>query len=253
VHRPGARPATRAPAPPVLIVAAFPPELKALAAALRTRAQDGGAPVARAAVGVGLVEAAAGAARTIALLEPRAVVLIGTAGRYPTAAGAPPIGAVALVRRARLASATVAAEDAYLPGLIPAAADTDPRLRRELGRGQRLPSLDVACPLGITRGARTAAALAAATGAALENLEAFAVARACDRAGVPFAAVLGITNDVGPRAHAQWQAHAAAAAAAACAVVRRWLDSERASPRAPLTAPTRRPSPRPADRRRAPG
>jgi 3-methyl-2-oxobutanoate hydroxymethyltransferase len=40
-------------------------------------------------------------------------------------------------------------------------------------------------------------------------------ALACQEAGVPFLAVLGIANEVGPQAHAQWRAHRAEAEAAA--------------------------------------
>ena len=88
-----------------------------------------------------------------------------------------------------------------------------------------MPALDVACPVAITRTRAAATALARHTGAALENLETFAVARACAQARIPFAAVLGISNRVGPQAHREWLRHAAPAAAAACAVVERWLVS----------------------------
>jgi nucleoside phosphorylase len=215
-------PTARAPArSPILIVAAFPPELKGLASVLRARAQTGASVVARAIVGVGPVEAAAGAARAIALLEPRMVVLVGTAGVY-AARGGPTIGEAVLVRRAALASLAAASGAGYLPAPVPDSQDTDAGLRRELG-GAHLPAVDVACPTAITRTRAAATTLARHTGAAIENLEAFAVARACARAQVPFAAVLGITNRVGPKAHEEWRRHAANAAAAACAVVERWL------------------------------
>jgi nucleoside phosphorylase len=206
----------------ILIVAAFPPELKGLASVLRARAQDGASVVARAIVGVGPVEAAAGAARAIALLEPRVVVLVGTAGVY-AARGGPAIGEAVLVRRAALGSLAAASGAGYLPAPVPDSQDTDAGLRRELGGRAHLPAVDVACPTAITRTRAAATTLARHTGAAIENLEAFAIARACARAQVPFAAVLGITNRVGPKAHVEWRRHAANAAAAACAVVERWL------------------------------
>jgi nucleoside phosphorylase len=196
---------------PLLVVAAFAPEL----ASFPTRRRG----VATATVGVGLVEAAAGTARALAERRPRAVVLIGTAGVY-LAAGRDDlaIGAVAVARGLRLASLAVASGAAYLPELVPSSLAASARLGRVLvARGA--PIADVACPLGITRTRAAADTLARATGAALENLEAFAVARACARARVPFGAVLGVTNAVGPRAQPQWRANAAAAAAAACAVV----------------------------------
>ena len=82
-------------------------------------------------------------------------------------------------------------------------------LRSRLAAPRRCPAADVACPPAITRSAAAPPPLAGATGAALENLEAFAVARAAAEARVPFAAVLGIANQVGPRAHAEWTAHGA--------------------------------------------
>jgi nucleoside phosphorylase len=82
---------------------------------------------------------------------------------------------------------------------------------------------DVACPLGITRALPVAQKLRKATGAALENLEAFAVARAAAHANVPFTAILGVANHVGPEGHVQWRQYGDRAAAAACAAVRKWL------------------------------
>jgi purine-nucleoside phosphorylase len=41
----------------------------------------------------------------------------------------------------------------------------------------------------------------------VEHLEAYAVAWACARSSIPFVAVLGITNTVGPDAHLQWLTH----------------------------------------------
>jgi nucleoside phosphorylase len=215
---------------PILIVAAFPPELKALASVLRARAQRGAPAVARAVVGVGAVEAAAGAARALALLEPRAVVLVGTAGVYAMRGG-PAIGQAVLARRSALASLSAASGAGYLPAPVPDVQDTDPGLRRALADGQPLPALDVACPVAITRTRAAATALARHTGAALENLETFAVARACAQARTPFAAVLGISNRVGPQAHREWLRHATQAAAVACAVVERWLVSATQSSR----------------------
>ena len=81
----------------------------------------------------------------------------------------------------------------------------------------------VACPLAITRSAALARRIATATGALLENLEAFAVARAAAAAGVEFAAVLGVANRVGPVAHDEWRAHHRRASRAACTLVARWL------------------------------
>jgi nucleoside phosphorylase len=213
---------TRSPAP-LLVVAAYAPELAALGHALPRHA----AAVTTAEVGIGAVEAAAGAARVLATIRPARLLLVGTAGLYPGArSGADwAIGKAVVVRRMALASLGVARDSAYLPRLMPARAQSDPRLRREITVAAALSSADVACPLGISSTLAAARLLGEATGAQLENLEAFAVARAAAAAGIPFAAVLGIANQVGPRAHLEWRAHGAAAAAAACAAVIQLLDA----------------------------
>ena len=211
---------------PILVAAAWDPELAPLLARLgpaRARAARG---VVTRAIGVGLVEAAAGTARALAELAPRAVVLIGTAGVYRGAAPAFAPGQAAVIRKSHLASTAVATGAAYLPAPLPASIATDAGLRRTLARPGRTPLADVACPLGITRSLAAARHLAAATGAELESLETFGCARAAALAQVPFAAVLGVANHVGPNAHAEWRAHADLAAAAAATIVAAWLADE---------------------------
>jgi nucleoside phosphorylase len=208
---------------PILIAAAWDPELAPLHARLGPERARTAAGVITRAVGVGLVEAAAGTARAIAELAPRAVLLIGTAGVYRDARAALALGGAVVIRKAFLASSAVAAGAAYLPAPLPASVAADAVLRRALARASRAPVADVACPIGITRSLATARRLAAATGAALENLEVFAAARAAAQAGLPFAAVLGVSNLVGPQAHAEWRARAPEASAAACAAVAAWL------------------------------
>jgi nucleoside phosphorylase len=172
--------------------------------------------------GVGLVEAAIGAARAIAEVKPRAVVFVGTAGSYEPR---PALGRVVAARRVKLISTAAVRGDGYLPAVLPSATDTDNGLRGELG----LPSADVACPLAITSTRAAARRIAEASGCAVENLEVFAVARAAG--SLPFAAVLGIANAVGPAAHQQWRAHAGHAAEAACMALLAWLKAPRRSPR----------------------
>jgi purine-nucleoside phosphorylase len=196
----------------VLVLSGWEPELAALRAAL---ARD---PTLRRQViaqpaGVGLVEAGIGAARAIDEVRPRAVVFVGTGGVYAPSPIA--IGTAVVARRVALVSAAAVRGDGYLPAVLPAIVETDRRLRAQIEGAVA----DVVCPLAITKTRALARRLAAS--GAVENLEAFAVARAAGK--VPFAAVLGVSNAVGPHAHAQWLRHAAAAAAAACATVLAWL------------------------------
>ena len=202
---------------PVLIVSAFAPELAPLVAWLGTRPRRAGVVCQPAGIGAG--DAAAGAAAAIARTRPRAVIFVGTAGSYGER---PAIGAVAVARRITLAATAVLRGDAYLPGPMPDEVMTDAGLRRALRRAGRAQVADVATTVGITR-RRALATRLAATGATVENLEAFAVARAAARAALPFAAVLGIANRVGPNAHREWRANSQTATEAACAVVRAWL------------------------------
>ena len=90
-----------------------------------------------------------------------------------------------------------------------------------------VPLLTVACPLAVTRTATLGRQIAHAADAALENLEAFAVARAAAAAGIDaVTAVLGIANRVGPRGHQEWRAHHTAASRAACRLIWSFLKSE---------------------------
>jgi nucleoside phosphorylase len=205
------------------VVSAWEPELRRLRVALTERAGVAGRVTARP-VGIGLVEAAIGAARAISEVRPGVVIFVGTAGVYPAARGAPAVGAAALAARIQLLSSAAVRGQAYFPPVLPTRVDTDPALRAQLVAATALPEADLACPLGITQTAATAARTAAATRCALENLEAFAVGRAAARADTRFAAVLGVSNVVGPTAHEEWKTHAEAAAAAACDAVIRWLE-----------------------------
>jgi nucleoside phosphorylase len=157
------------------------------------------------AVGVGPVAAAAGTAALVARHRPDAVVLVGSAGRY---ASGPPIGCAIVADRLGYASGAAALGRAYVPR-----APAPLRAESRLASRAALPSADVLTTDAITTDAELSAHFGATW--AVEHLEAYAVAAACAAAGVPFAAVLGIANDVGPDAHAQWRAHRAAAENAA--------------------------------------
>ncbi len=179
-----------------LFIAAFDPELAAL---------DAGLP--RAAIGVGLVEASLGMARTIAAHRPARVVLVGTAGAYPNSQLA--IGDVVVAERVVLASPSGA-----LVLAMPSAVNLD----RNLASSFDARLVVVATTLAITTEDAIAAQLERDHSADVEHLEAFAVARACAIANVPLAIVLGIANIVGSSGRAEWTANHIKASAAACAV-----------------------------------
>jgi nucleoside phosphorylase len=201
---------------PWLVLAAWPPEL----AHLRASLLDFPAPMRRrvtlATVGVGLVEAGIATARLLAAYQPSGVLLVGTAGVYPGQAAGLALASAAIAGRIRLLANILGGKHAFLPAIVPMEAKSTPALARVLYKATGLPSADVACPLGITATTRAATTAAALSGCALENLEAFAVARAAAAAKLPFAAILGIANHVGPGGHGEWEQHAKAAAESAC-------------------------------------
>jgi nucleoside phosphorylase len=204
-----------------LVLAAWEPEiapLRRLARAVDSRR------LALGTVGVGAVDAAVGAAAAIAAERPTRVIFVGTAGAYPRGRATAAIGTVAIASELCLASTAALRGDGYLPQPLATSAPTSTPLGNMLaacGPGRRpVPMLGVACPIAVTRSATLGRHLAHATGAALENLEAFAVARAAAAAGVDaVTAVLGIANRVGPRGHQEWRAHHVAASRAACRLV----------------------------------
>ena len=179
---------------PALFLAAFPPEIAALDPSFE-----------RATIGVGLVEASLGAAAVIAERGPRHVVLIGTVGAYPSSGLE--IGDVVTAERVLVASPSGAIVEA-MPSSAPATPIANAR------------RVVVATTLSITTDDVVAASLEKETGAHVEHLEAFAVARACERAGVKFSAVFGVANIVGSRGREEWREHHERAAAAACAIFR---------------------------------
>jgi futalosine hydrolase len=210
-----------------LVLAAWEPEI----APLRRLARGiDPARLALGTVGVGPVEAAIGAAAAIAAARPARVIFVGTAGAYPRGRATAAIGTAALAGELHLVSTAALRGDGYLPEPVVTRAPASAALNDALdacGSGRKpIARLGVACPLAVTRSATLGRQIAHATGAGLENLEVFAVARAAAAAGVDAAtAVLGIANRVGPRGHQEWRAHHVAASRAACRLVWNYLRS----------------------------
>ncbi len=148
-------------------------------------------------VGVGPVVAAARAAAILARRKPLAVVLVGTAGAYP---GGPRIGDAVVSSRLGLSWGVAALGLGYVPR-APQPIDGDRGLLERVSAARHA----VLTVGAITTDPTLARRLA--DGWTVEHMEAYAVALACQDVGVPFMACLGITNDVGPDAHAQWLSH----------------------------------------------
>jgi nucleoside phosphorylase len=179
----------------VLVLAAHAVELEGLAPLLRESVPPGRASVVQlgerrvacAAVGVGLTAAGAGTARALIEHAPRAVVLMGSFGRYPhSSLSSSPDHAYA-VERVRLADAAVALGKAAFPAPMPAELALDGTLLAALERHGALRIDALATTLSITTDDELAGTLGERSGCDGENLEALAVAQACAAARVPCA------------------------------------------------------------------
>jgi nucleoside phosphorylase len=209
----------------VLLLAAHPLELEPFAGALgaELRARIGSLAVVAADVGVGLAAAGGGAARRLAEHAPRAAVLVGSYGVYPGHGPLAP-GRVLVPARVCAVDGSERAGKAAFPAPMPVVCEPDVTLSGALATGATpVERGAVATTLGITTDDALARDLAARSGCYGENLEALAIALACQGAGVAFAAVLGCTNTVGSQGRAQWLEHRTTAAHATAELVRDWL------------------------------
>lgn len=146
-------------------------------------------------LGIGPYVSAVRAAQLVARDRPAALVWVGTAGRYP---GGPPIGSVILGGRLGLGDGTARAGLGYVPGALPPIESSGDWL--QIG----IPTASVLTLPAITSDFHLAQQFAL-DGWQAETMETFLVAWVCAEARVPFAALLGITNDVGPNAHEEWR------------------------------------------------
>jgi nucleoside phosphorylase len=223
---------TATPKTDVLVLAAHAVELEGLAPLLRESVPPGRASVVQlgehrvacAAVGVGLTAAGAGTARALIEHAPRAVVLIGSFGRYPhSSLSSSPEHAYA-VERVRVADAAVALGKAAIPAPMPGELMLDRALSATLERHGALRLNALATTLSITTDDDLARTLGERSGCDGENLEALAVVHACAIARVPCAVLVACTNDVGSGGRAAWLANHAEAARSTARVLEALLN-----------------------------
>lgn len=182
-----------------------------------------GLHVAAAEVGVGMPAAGSGTARALAQLRPRAALLLGSFGAYPGAASLP-IGKLLVPSECHAVELSVLNAHAAMPDAMAQSAECDVALSKALAqRAANVARGVLATTLGITTDDSVARELGERSGCCAENLEALAVALACNGAGVPFAALLACTNQVGALGRAQWAAEHANAARATASAVLAWL------------------------------
>lgn len=184
----------------VLLVAAVTEELGHL----------DGAPL-----GVGPVVAAARMATLIEQRQPSAVVMIGTAGAY--ANSGLEVGQAVVARRCGLSHGVAAMGLGYVPR-PPSTVECAAEL---IDRMPELVRADVLTVGAVTTDTVLAGRLS--DGWQVEHMETFGAACACAQRSVPFVAVLGIANDVGPQAHSQWLVNRTVAQDVARDAVAGWL------------------------------
>jgi futalosine hydrolase len=168
-----------------------------------------------AAVGVGPVEAAIGAARALAAKPYTLAINAGIGGAF---AGRAAVGeAIAVTAERYVELGREDGVDLALPGGLhleaacAADADTLAQYREHAPTARFGPGITSAT---ITTTAARAALLTARFAPATEAMEGFAVLRAAAAAGVPAIELRGISNIVGDRATSQWDFRAGSAAAA---------------------------------------
>lgn len=168
-------------------------------------------------LGVGPVVAAANMATLLEQRRPDAVVMIGTAGAY--LGSGLQVGQPIAARRCGLSHGVAAMGLGYVPR-PPATVECAGHLLENV---PGLVRADVLTVGAVTTDTVLAGRLS--DGWQVEHMETFGAACACAQRGVPFLAVLGIANDVGPEAHSQWLVNRTLAQDAARDAVAAWVAS----------------------------
>jgi futalosine hydrolase len=248
---------------PLLVIAATDLELAPLRHALdaygsldtawgeATLARHGTLDVATLALGLGKANTAAGLVAALLALRPRAVVQLGIGGAYVGSFLS--VGLVAVATEDVDLELGVRGSDGWSDlsaigfPLTPAregrpergnAVPTHPALSASLARLGGASSVRFATLDAVTGDVDAGAALARAHDVAIESMEGVAAALVCDRLGVPFAEVRGVSNIVGERDKRRWNIRAAVAAASEA--VRTLLDDPESLPPLPAGSPAHR-------------
>lgn len=181
----------------LLICGAFAPEI----AQLQHHYEDNPSIIV-APVGIGAIAAASTTTALIAQHAPSHILFTGTCGILTPSPLS--IGEVVRAKTIHLGDIGALAGDNHLPEAM----TTPITSIHFLDSQNSIPERDVFCPLAITH-SETGAALLRQNfpGGCVENLECFAVAWAATQNRLPFEAILGISNTIGPNGHAEWKTH----------------------------------------------
>ena len=155
-------------------------------------------------------------------MQPRAVVLVGTCGAYPGKGLG--VGDVVVARSILLLEPAVLDDEAAFPEPMSARVEAHAAMSAAIAAaGGR--TEDVGTTLAVTTSDALAVRLGRGSGAAVEHLEAFAVATACAMQRVPVAAVLAVANAVGSTGRSDWRTHQVEAGHAVGRFVASWVQA----------------------------
>lgn len=179
----------------LLICSAFPPEIRDLQ-------ERGGKDWMTTTLGVGLVSAASSIAALLERHPISRILFTGTCGILTPSSIS--IGDIVRARTIYSDDIDSYAGANHIPDLMPATVAPT----RFLAPRKPIQDCDVFSPLSITHSEGGAKTLRERFPDGItENLECFAVAWNAAQRGIPFEAVLGVTNTIGPAGHAEWTAH----------------------------------------------
>ena len=211
----------------LLVLAAHPVELAPLRSlwAGAPAGPCGGLRLGTAAVGVGMWASAAGTAAVLHGCSASAALLVGSYGYLPQRQGA--LLELLIPGDCLLLDRGVLRGEGALPDSVATRIELDQAL--SAGLWQVAPQAlrgSLGTSLAITTSSAAARELAvAASDCRGENLEVLAVAQASGACGVPLAAVMVATNEVGEQGRSQWLAHHRTAAQHAAAVVQAYCEA----------------------------
>jgi len=209
----------------LLVVASHPADLRGMRNVLGDNL-DGHVHqlhVAAKTVGVGCAAAAAGTAKRVFLLQPRAVVHLGTCGIYPALTGYQPFDVLLPTEIALVDHAVDSSRAAFPDPMSTRIQPASPMRSGIAASAPRTKAAPLATPLAETRDDELARFVPVRHGHHAENLEAFGVAQACQLARVPFATVCGVTHVVGPQGPADWRRFQRDASLAAAEAILAWI------------------------------
>lgn len=192
----------------LLVVAAHASEITPLETAL---ARSSIANVRCAALGVGAIESAIGMNHALAIFSPEKVLLVGSCGVYP---GVDDIqmGDMICANEVVWADISLLQNQSQLPQSVITRISMQKKVHKNLDTAFQLKPARVAQTAAVTVDDALAARFAQLSQAQVENLEAFSVALATQKSGIPLSICLYVTNVVGSKSREQWREHQGEAA-----------------------------------------